>query len=116
MTMSWRRSGNHDLVESDRRSGAGLRGFGREALRLEPLRIEQARLIFGSTVAEHGDDGVPGAELPRDSHGRGDIDTARAAEEEAFLTQQTVDEADGLGILDVHGIIDGCVLEIGRDA
>src|SRR6185312_15609290 len=74
------------------------------------------RLILCAAVAEHGDDGVTGAELARDARGGRDIDATGAAEEEAFLPQQPVHESHGLRILDVYGIIDRRVLEICRDS
>src|SRR6185312_686486 len=49
-------------------------------------------------------------------HGCGDIDAARAAEEEAFLAQQAVHVADRFRILDMHCIIGGRVLHVRRDA
>ena len=65
---------------------------GRETLLLEPVAIEEARLVLGAAVAQHGDDGVSGAELARDAHRGGDVDAAGAAEKQPFLPQQPVDE------------------------
>src|SRR5947207_8499839 len=87
-----------------------------EALLLEPLAIEEARLVPGPAVAEHRHDGVPGPERAGHLDRGGDVDPAGAAEEQALLVQQPVDVPHRLGVLDVHGLIDRRALEILRDA
>src|SRR5207237_1476870 len=87
-----------------------------EPLLLEPFAIEEARLVLGSAVAQHGNDRMSSAEPPGDAHRGGDVDAAGAAEQQAVLVQQPVDPANGFRILDVHGVVDGRVLKIRRHA
>src|SRR5205807_2035172 len=87
-----------------------------EAFSLEPLAIEEARLVPGPAVAEHRHDGVPRPERAGHLDRGGDVDPAGAAEEQALLVQQPVDVPHRRGVLDVHGLIDRRALEILRDA
>src|SRR6478672_1652049 len=60
----------------------------RQALRAQELRVEQARLVAGSRVAQHGDDGLSGAKLAGQPDCAGDVDSGRQAEVQPFLLQQ----------------------------
>src|SRR5262245_34158186 len=102
---SFARSGDKGFLQGNRRPGGGCRSELREILGREPLGVEQTGLILRAAIAEDGDDGVARAELPGDAHGGGHIDAARAAEEEAFLMEQPIDEAHRLRVFDVHGIV-----------
>src|SRR5262245_28013576 len=103
---SFVRSGDKGFLQGDRRTSCRRRGEAREILLREPFGVEQARLIFRAAVAQDRDDRVPGAELARYAHGGRYIDAARAAEEQAFLVQQAIDEGDRFAIFDVDGIVD----------
>src|SRR5271163_4035987 len=86
-----------------------------QPLLVEPLAIEQARLILRAAVTQNGDDGVTPTELPRNADRGGDIDSARAAEKEPFFAQKPINKSNSVGILDVNCIVNRRVLQIGRD-
>src|SRR5690242_14513318 len=81
------------FFERDRRARRRLPGVRRKALLLEPLAIEQSRLILCTTIAQNCDNGVPAAEFESDAYRCRDVDAAGAAEEQAFLAQQTVNKS-----------------------
>jgi hypothetical protein len=54
--------------------------------------LEQALRIQAAAIAKHRDDRVAGAEIARNLHGGGDVDAARAADEESFLAQEPIDQ------------------------
>src|SRR5579875_433398 len=113
---SLERSSDKDVLQLDALAAAGFAGCRRESLLDEPFGIEKPRLILRAAVTEHRDDHVSGAELARDAHGGGDVDATRAAEEEALLVKQAVHVADGIRILDVHGVIERRIREVRGDA
>src|SRR3954468_13671139 len=113
---SFARSGDKGFLQGNRRAFSRRRGELRETLGRVPLRVEQTGLIFGATITEDGDDRVAGAELLRDAHGGSHVDAARAAEEEAFLIEQPVDEAHRFRVLDMDGIVDLRSCHVGSDA
>src|SRR5205807_7073546 len=61
-------------------------------------------------------DDVSRPERARHAHRCGDVDAAGAAQWRAFLVQQPVDVPRRVAVLDVHGLIDRCGLEVARDA
>jgi len=85
---------------------AGLDGTCREPFLGKPLVVEKSRLILCAAVAKDGDDRVPRTELASDSRGAGDVDAARAAEEQSLLIEEPVHVPNGFRILHVHGVID----------
>src|SRR5215510_6974131 len=68
---SFARSGDKGFLQSYRRASSGRRSELREVLGREPLGVEQTGLILRAAIAEDGDDGMAGAELPRQAHGGG---------------------------------------------
>src|SRR5579872_1269480 len=112
---SLERSSDKDSLQCDALDLVDRSGKGGESFLLEPFAVEQTGLILGTPVAQHGDDGVSRAELARDADRRSDVDAAGAAEEKAFLAQQPVYEAHGLAVLDMDGVIERCIGEIGGD-
>src|ERR1700754_2140248 len=67
----------------------------RQALGFQELRIEQLRLVTRPVVAEHGNDGMAGAELAREPDRAGDVDARRSAETQTFVLEQIEDERHG---------------------
>src|SRR5262245_54767482 len=89
---SFVRSGDKGFLQGDRRAPFRRDGrCSRKVLLHEPFGIEEARLILRTAITEHRDDRVAGAELARHANRGGDVDAARAAEEQAFLVEQAID-------------------------
>src|SRR5262245_9632747 len=59
---------------------------------------------------------MTGAEIAREPDGAGDIDAARSAEAETFLPPEVENDPNGLGILDLVGLVDLGAFEILGDA
>src|SRR5262245_26028946 len=95
---SFVRSGDKGFLQGDRRASRRRRGESREILLREPFGVEQARLVFRAAIAQDRDDRVPGAEVARNAHRSRHVDATRAAEEETFLVQQSIDETHGLAV------------------
>src|SRR5262245_38666720 len=121
---------NHVLVCSKSKSpvfSLNERVRGRGPFAVEPLRhrqplltqefgVEQPALVAGAVIGEHRDDRMTGAEIAGEPDGAGDIDAARSAEAETFLTQEVENDRQRLGILDLVGLVDLGGFEILSDA
>src|SRR3984957_7833686 len=80
-----RPSGDEGGLQKLARSCGQFRNVRREALLLEPGAVEEVRLVLHARVAQHRDDGVPGAELAGERDGGGDVDAAGAAEQQSLF-------------------------------
>src|SRR5262245_32935223 len=114
---SFVRSGDKGFLQGNRRAPLGRRN-GRglcQILLHEPFRIEKARLILGPAITQDRDDGLAGPHLARHANGSGDVDAARAAEEQAVFMQQLVDGGHRLRVFDVNGAIELRGRHVGSD-
>ncbi len=74
-----------------------------QAFGLKEFRIEEFGLVAIAVVAEHGHDGVAGAEVLGEPNGAGNVDRGRAAEAKAFFLYQVEDVGQRFGIADPVG-------------
>src|SRR5689334_16474356 len=77
-----------------------------QLLRAHEARIEQLGLIAITGIAEDGDDGLAGAELPGELDRAGNVDAGRAAEAQALMLEQFIDHGYGFLVRNQEGIVD----------